>query len=194
MGVNESLAYSRNKLNHASRYDHIKGSVDEIMIGGYVLEFGVGGGNSLNYIAGLTDRRIFGFDSFEGLPENWSPNSQIIFAKGSFKYDPPENVQDNVELVTGWFEDTIPVWKEVNFGPIAFLHIDSDLYSSCVTILTELNDQIKPGTIILFDELISYLNWEEGEWKALQEWMSEYDREVFELGSYKTQVTYRVIK
>ena len=68
------------------------------------------------------------------------------------------------------------------------------LYSSCATILTELNDQIKPGTIILFDELTNYLNWEEGEWKALQEWMKIHNREVFKLGTYKTQVTYRIIK
>lgn len=194
MGVNESLARSRDKLNHVSRYDHIKGSVDEIMIGGYVLEFGVGAGHSLNCISNQTDRTVYGFDSFAGLPENWSPNPQIIFAKGSFKYNPPETIQNNVKIVSGWFEDTIPIWKEINFGPIAFLHIDSDLYSSCVTILTELNDQIKPGTIILFDELIDYLNWEEGEWKALQEWLNEYDREIFKLGSYKTQATYRVIK
>lgn len=194
MGINEILTRNRSKLTHDSRYAHIKDSVDHIIIGGYVLEFGVGEGNSLDCITNQTDRRVFGFDSFAGLPENWSPSPQIIYAKGSFKYDPPEHMHDNAQLVIGWFEDTIPVWKEVNFGPIAFLHIDSDLYSSCATILTELNDQIKPGTIILFDELIGYLNWEEGEWKALQEWLNEYDREVFELGSYKTQVTYRVVK
>lgn len=168
MGEALRMQKSIDKISSADRRKHIEDSVDYIMIGGYVLEFGIGGGKSLNYISERTNRTVYGFDSFEGLPEEWSPNKHLIFAKGSFKYDPPENIYDNVELVTGWFKDTIPVWKEINFGPIAFLHIDSDLYSSCVTILTELDNQIVPGTIILFDELINYINWEEGEWKALQ--------------------------
>lgn len=182
------------RMKSVSRCKHIKQAVAEIMISGCVLEFGVGEGNSLNCISGATTRRVFAFDSFEGLPEDWQPTSHYIFAKGSFKYDPPEKIRDNVELVTGWFEDTIPVWKETHPNPVAFIHIDSDLYSSCVTVLTELNNQIVPGTILLFDELTDYDNWEVGEWKALQEWLQEYDREIYEIETYRTQATYRVIK
>lgn len=183
------------RITSVERCHHIKQAVGEILIGGYVMEFGVGAGSSLQIICNATDRKVIGFDSFEGLPENWATSKHIVFAKGSFKYEPPEIKGDaDVELIHGWFKDTIPVWKEENKGPIAFLHIDSDLYSSCATVLTELNDQIKSGTILLFDELIDYEYWEQGEWKALQEWLAEYDREVYEIETYKTQATYRVIK
>lgn len=159
---------------------------------GHILEFGVGPGISLKQISMNTNRRIFGFDSFEGLPENWALTEHVIFAAGSFKYDPPETAR-HVDLVSGWFEDTIPTWKEQYSGPIAFIHIDSDLYSSCHTILTELNDRIIPGTVLLFDEMFIYKNWEHGEWKAYNEWVKTYSRETYEIGRNHTQAAYRVI-
>jgi len=182
----------KHRMSSPPRKDFILAAVDKIMVGGYVLEFGVGAGYSLQTIATAVQRNVYGFDSFEGLPENWAITPHVIFAKGSFKYDPPDIV--NTVLVPGWFEDSIPQWKEQNAGPIAFIHIDSDLYSSCITILAELNDQIIPGTILLFDELLEYHNWEEGEWKALQEWLETHNRKVFQLDTYQTQATYRVIK
>ena len=160
---------------------------------GYILEFGVGQGISIRLLAELTDRRIIGFDSFEGLPENWQFTPHVIFAAGSFKYDPPPR-PPNVDYVRGWFADTLPEWKKTYPADVAFLHIDADLYSSCKTVLTELNDRIVPGTIILFDEAVKYPNWEEGEWKAKEEWVAEYDRELEDLGENLTQAAYRVIR
>ena len=134
-----------------------------------------------------------GFDSFEGLPEPWKFNDEEVYEKGDMKFDPPFQ-RPNVTYVKGWFADTIPVWKETYKADIAFLHIDSDLYSSCKTVLTELNDQIVPGTIILFDELLNYPYWKDGEWKALQEWIEEYDRELVSIGKHYTQAAYKVIR
>jgi hypothetical protein len=51
-----------------------------------------------------------------------------------------------------------------------------------------------PGTILLFDELLNYPCWEEGEWKAFTEWQEEYGREVHQLGINWTQASYRVIQ
>ena len=85
-------------------------------------------------------------------------------------------VPEHVKLIPGWFDDTLPKWKKNHSEQIKFLHVDSDLYSSCVTILEELNKNIVPGTVILFDELFGYPYWKEGEWKAFQEWLSYYDR------------------
>src|ERR1041384_844953 len=36
-----------------------------------VCEFGVFKGATINHIASLTTKTVFGFDSFEGLPEDW---------------------------------------------------------------------------------------------------------------------------
>ena len=83
---------------------------------------------------------------------------------------------------------------------IAYLHIDSDLYSSAKTVLTKLNDRIVPGTLIVFDELINFRlmqkmnTWTQHEWKALTEWRSEYNREVTPVArSSMNQVALRVI-
>ena len=56
---------------------------------------------------------------------------------------------------------------------IALLHVDCDLYSSTVTILNNVAGMLVPGTIILFDELINYHGWEEGEFKAFMEFVAE---------------------
>ena len=160
---------------------------------GYVLEFGVGQGHSVSLLSRLTERTVVGFDSFEGLPESWSFSPHVIFAKGSFKYDIPPR-PSNVEYVVGWFEETLPKWKKQNTSSIAFLHIDSDLYSSCKTVLQELNNRIVEGTVILFDEFHNYPNWKEGEWKAKEEWAAAYDRELELLAEHGTQAAFLVVR
>ena len=57
---------------------------------------------------------------------------------------------------------------------IAFVHIDSDLYSSAKTVLSNLAPCIKPGTIIVFNEYFNYPNWKKHEFKAFQEFCAEY--------------------
>ena len=178
---------------HIDRLDFIAKIFRHTPLTGYILEFGVGSGGSLNVLAENTTRMIMGFDSFEGLPEPWKFNDEEVYEKGDMKFDPPYR-PSNVTFMKGWFADTIPVWKETYKADIAFLHIDSDLYSSCKTALAELNDQIVPGTIILFDELVNYIYWKEGEWKALQEWIVECDRELALIDEHYTQAAYKVIR
>jgi S-adenosyl-L-methionine methyltransferase len=43
---------------------------------GLILEFGVYSGRTINHLASLTQQTIFGFDSFEGLPEDWRQTSR----------------------------------------------------------------------------------------------------------------------
>jgi hypothetical protein len=73
------------------------------------------------------------------------------------------------ELVVGWFDQTLPGFVKKHQDPIALLHVDCDLYSSTVTILNNLKDQIVPGTVIVFDEYINYPGWQLDEFKAWQE-------------------------
>jgi len=180
-------------LKHVHRLDFIAKIFRMAPPTGYILEFGVGPGNSLGVLAENTTRRIIAFDSFEGLPEPWKFTDEETFQKGDMKYDPPTRPH-NVDYVKGWFAESIPVWKETYKADIAFLHIDSDLYSSCKTVLTELNEQIVPGTIILFDEMFNYPYWKEGEWKATEEWKAEYGRELEFIEDHYTQAAYRVIR
>jgi hypothetical protein len=154
-------------------------------IAGLCLEFGVWQGGSINYLADrLKKETIYGFDSFEGLPEDWHLSESDMRKKGHFATRLPQ-VRSNVQLIKGFFEDTVPMFLEVTSGTISVLHIDSDLYSSAKYVLTQLNDRIVPGTVIMFDELSDwsedqrfYPKWPEGEWKALEEWLTENKRSV----------------
>lgn len=184
---------ARNTQTYLDRLVFIKEIFSHTPSTGYILEFGVGSGMSMRILAENTTRQIIGFDSFEGLPEPWKFNDEETYEKGDMKFDLPSR-QPNVVYVKGWFADTIPRWKGTHKADISFLHIDSDLYSSCKTVLTELNDQIVPGTIILFDEIFNFQYWKEGEWKALNEWLAKYDRELAFIDEHYTQAAYRVIR
>ena len=150
---------------------------------GHYMEFGVFEGKSINYLASLNKKVTFhGFDSFEGLPEQWFMGHKVI-EKGHFAVSELPRVVPNVVLHEGWFEDTIPVWKKDHTGHISFINIDCDLYKSTQTILTLLNDQIVSGTLLRFDDLLPshispYPKWEEGECKALSEWCIKFNRKV----------------
>jgi len=133
---------------------------------GLVLEFGVASGWTINLLGRrMPARKIYGFDSFEGLPGQWS-----TMEKGAFAQTPPK-APPNVELVVGLFDDTLPAFASEHPGPVALLHVDCDLYQSTVTIFRELESRIGPGTVILFDEYWNYPGWREHEHRAFQEFI-----------------------
>ncbi len=172
---------------------------------GYILECGVGRGQSLKKLVrhSALNQLVFGFDSFEGLPEDWQMNNKFTWPKGSFACDIPEI--DGAEIRKGWFVDTLPKWKKEHTGRISLLHIDSDLYSSCVTVLEELNNQIVPGTVIISDDHFykdgrngnnnAYDCWEQGQYKAFNEWLEKYNRKAHLLSRGKMgQGAFRIIQ
>lgn len=136
---------------------------------GLVMEFGVAKGASLRNLAGQTPRQIHGFDSFGGLPSDWSGTKEKAGAftqKGKLPKMPP-----NVTLHPGWFDQTLPAFLAKDTQMAAFIHVDCDLYVSTVTIFTALRTRIVPGTIILFDEYFNYPGWRGHEYKAFQEFI-----------------------
>lgn len=134
---------------------------------GLILEFGVRYGYSISHLAKLfPKRKIFGFDSFEGLPEAWHNERAGAY---STMGEIPE-VPKNITLIPGWFNATLPEFKKNHPEAIAFINIDCDLYSSTKLVLEELSPQIIPGTIIVFDEYIGNTHWRDDEFKAFQEW------------------------
>jgi predicted O-methyltransferase YrrM len=138
---------------------------------GLILEFGVGSGHSISHLAGRTDKRIFGFDSFEGLPEAWRSD----LGKGAFATDPP-TVPKNVTLVKGWFNETLPQFLAAHTEDVALLHVDCDLYSSTKTVFDLLAPRLVPGSVIVFDEYWNYPGWKDHEHKAFQEFSREYGK------------------
>ena len=171
--------------------DTLTYSLEKSMKSGVALEFGVFEGKTLRIISEFFLERTYGFDSFNGLPEDWREG----FPKGAFKID---NIPDIPEanLVVGMFESTLESFlSDLNF-PIAFVHIDCDLYSSTKYILDKMNSYIEPNCVLLFDELINYPGFEKHEFKALNEWLNEFSRKVKPICYTSTheQVAFRVIK
>jgi len=144
-------------------------ALEKVKLDGLLCEFGVFQGTTINHLAGLTAKTIHGFDSFEGLPEFWRPN----FDKGRFAVAKLPAVRANVQLHKGWFNESLPPFLTANPGPAAFLHIDCDLYSSTKTIFQWFRDRIRPGTVIVFDEMFNYSGWQQGEFKAFNEFITE---------------------
>jgi len=159
-----------NKLD--SKQELLKHSLNEAK-NGLFLEFGVYSGKSINYIAKhIDDNIVYGFDSFEGLPEEWRDN----YPKGKFHVEQLPKVEDNVVLVKGWFDKTLEAFLNEHEGKIAFIHMDADLYSSTKYVLETILDynRVHPGTVIQFDEFMNYPSWEtNGEYLAFREWVEK---------------------
>jgi hypothetical protein len=136
---------------------------------GLLLEFGVWKGGTINHIAKKTGRTVYGFDSFEGLPEDWFHG----VPQGHFKLNRLPDVEKNVKLIQGWFDQTLPSFLDSHSGPVALCHVDCDLYSSTRTVFEHLGSRIVSGTVIIFDEYFNYVGWRQGEFKAFQEFCAD---------------------
>jgi len=162
-------------------------------LNGLVLEFGVATGRTLNQIAyWLPHKTVYGFDGFQGLPEDWTSRMR----RGFFARDSLPRVADNCELVVGWFDATLPGFMEKHGStPIQILHVDCDLYSSTVTVLEHLKENIVPGTVIIFDEYMNYPGWQLDEFRAWKEFVERYSIKFEYIGrvSRHQQVAVRVL-
>jgi hypothetical protein len=156
------------------KFEGMKYAIESAPTTGLFLEFGVASGASINFIAANTKTAVHGFDSFQGLPEDWRPG----VGQGAFRK--PANwlpeVKTNVELHVGWFTDTLPSFLATHEEDVAFLHVDCDLYSSTTTVLSLLADRLKPGSVIVFDEYFSYIGWEKHEHAAFEEFVKKHKK------------------
>jgi hypothetical protein len=186
--VEENMAQIK---SFTDKYSLLKYSLDLAKNDGLFMEFGVYQGDTINFIASNTDQIVYGFDSFEGLPEDW--RSQ--FVKGTFKVDKLPNVKKNVKLIKGWFENSLPQFIEENPNKCAFIHIDCDLYSSTNTIFNLLSNKITKNTIIVFDEFFNYPGWKEGEYKSFIEFIDNNNIKFEYLGycRYDEQVAVKIL-
>ena len=165
---------------------------------GSLLEFGVFKGTSINYFSSITARKndtrtFYGFDSFDGLQEDWSGHFRPAASYSLESKLPPVN--DNVTLIKGMVQDTLtPFLEKYDVKDIAFLHVDTDTYTPCKYILENTVHLWRPGTIILFDELIGYPGWKEHEFKAWQELLATRSIEFDYIGFADEQALVRITK
>ncbi|KDQ04392.1 TylF/MycF family methyltransferase [Rhodococcus sp. GOMB7] len=151
-------------------HDTLRHALGLIEIPGMALEFGVASGTTLRIVAeAFTEREgtVAGFDVFSGLPETWRTG----FPAGEFAQESIPEVP-GAQLVPGLFEHTLPSFLNDEPGPVAFLHLDADLYSSTKTVLDLLGDRLVPGSIVVFDEFFNYPGWQQHEYRAWTEFVT----------------------
>ncbi|MGC2290235.1 MAG: class I SAM-dependent methyltransferase [Thermoplasmata archaeon] len=171
----ETFAFIRDRMPgvpwESSRWEVLEIALKRVTVEGLYAEFGVGDGQSLRFICQRVPGPVYGFDSFRGLPEDWSLGAwQGTFAR---PHGAPPPLPHNATVVSGYFDEILPGFVQgLGKQPVAFLHLDADLYSSTSTVLTALQDRILPSTILVFDEYFGYPGWASGgEFRAFNEFV-----------------------
>ncbi|MBE9077886.1 class I SAM-dependent methyltransferase [Romeria aff. gracilis LEGE 07310] len=169
-------------------------------IGDYI-EFGVYGGSSLLLMydellrAELSHVRLFGFDSFAGLPSD----SDGHWQEGAFYADYDRVVQSlnrrnvdwrRVTLIKGFFADTLTsaLIAKHNLRQASLIMMDCDLYSSAKEALEFCGPLIRSEAIIFFDDWNPLARENKGEKRAFDEFLQATpDLEAEAIGDYSWQ-------
>lgn len=160
------------------------------------LEFGVRYGDSLFKWSTINihpNSRFIGFDSFEGIPEDWvSVTGEAPKGSMSVGGVVPQTNDSRVRFVKGWFNDTLrPFLREFSPRSRLVVHNDGDLFSSTLFTLATLDPILQRGSILIFDEFANPLH----EWKAFHDYTSAFGRTCKVLGAageYYTQVAVEI--
>jgi len=97
-----------------------------------------------------------------------------------------------VELIKGWFDQTVPEFLAKHPENLSFVHIDSDTYEAATSLLKVIGRKVQKGTVIVFDEYFGYRGWRFGEWKAWKEFVELTGLQYEYLGFAKEQVAVKV--
>jgi hypothetical protein len=161
--------YSYNYDNRFKLYQHVleREQLDEFNY----LEFGVLNGRSLSWWlknCKNPNTHFYGFDTFTGLPEDWGPFKAGEMNAGNA---PPDLGDNRCTFLQGLFQQTLhPFLATFNDSKRKVIHIDCDLYTSTLFVLTSLSPYLKPGDILFFDEFNVPMH----EYKAFTEWVNSY--------------------
>ena len=154
-------------------------------IPGEIIEFGVADGGSTRVIRGTANKmerfygvglkkRIFACDSFEGLSEKYE-NAEI----GAFACEPPRI--SGVEIIKGYFDDSLTEELADRVGQVAFASLDADLYSSTLCALNWLTPLLRSGSLLLFDE---FLGEQQSEKRAFEDWSKQTGIKTIQIGYF----------
>ncbi len=143
------------KWDYAKRYPMYKWVMEQENLYSSInyLEFGVATGQSFRWFMNENkdkDSRFYGFDTFDGLPEDWGP-----YKKGAFSNlnKIPEITDARGKFYQGLFQQTVPVFLQgLDKSKRNVLMMDADLYSATLYALASVAPYLKKGDIIFFDE------------------------------------------
>lgn len=165
-------------------------ALNEEKVPGAVVEFGVAAGSWLKDVLDHMDQKgalgeVYGFDSFEGLPEPDKKNDGDAWQKGQYAHS-LESVQKvlklserkHLHLLKGWFSDSFKTPAARDIKEICFAKIDCDLYGPAVECLDFITGRLSDGAVLMFDDwpYLATL----GETKAFMEWVPRVPQYRFE--------------
>ncbi len=152
-------------------------------------EFGVWRGIAFGYLI-KTFKSGYGFDTFEGLPEDWHQEKE-----GKYSSDGNIPKIDGGEFIKGKFEDTLPKFFSEPRPLASVINFDADLYSSTITALNFSKPVVDSKTILIFDEFLINPKWEQDEYRALNEFCenNNYTYDVLAISFFTKQVAVRLI-
>lgn len=117
------------------------------------LEFGVSKGDSMRWWLSRinsTNARFFGFDTFEGIPQDWGTKPKGSYTNAG---EYPECKDPRCVFVKGLFQETLGTFLQTRACMQRLvIHLDADLYSSTLFCLFSLAPYLKPGDLLIFDE------------------------------------------
>lgn len=126
-------------------------------IPGDVVEMGVNAGHTCALLAAITQKRVWAFDSFKGLPAKSSHDiTDPKFVEGGLKSEQATFIKTFEEaglalptIVPGWFRD---IGLHEMPHRIAFCHLDSDLYPSMLQSLKLVYPHLSTGAVVFCDD------------------------------------------
>lgn len=201
--VNELVSVEDLKPQYQKACQYLIDTQGKESIGDY-LEFGVSHGTSISCMHkvftefNLNKVRLFGFDSFEGMPKISNSEDGGQWYPGQFRSELEETTYfltkkgidwKRTFLIKGWFSDTLTddFKKKHNITKASIIMIDCDIYSSSKEALNFCLPMIRDKSILVFDDWNSGDLAEKnmGEKRAFDEFMKENPQLVAEeFGSY----------
>ncbi|MHB1685974.1 MAG: TylF/MycF/NovP-related O-methyltransferase [Ignavibacteriaceae bacterium] len=168
---NDFFNWNVNYLNRYKLYEYV---FEKEKLDGEInyIEFGVADGPSFKWWMEKNQNPsscFAGFDTFTGLPEDWN----FLYKKGAMSHEKEivNLVDKRGELIAGLFQDTLPPFlKRFSFTKRTVLHLDADLYSSTLYVLTSIAPFLKKDDVLFFDEFFVPT----GEFKAFTDFINSY--------------------
>jgi O-methyltransferase len=151
--LNDFYSFKRDYSKRYQLYEYVVNHLhlkDEVID---YLEFGVSRGQSFKWWLEHSvnpQSRFYGFDTFEGLPEDWG-----TYNKGDMAAAIPVVNDARAEFIKGLFQDSVPGFlssHHLQNQKRKIIHLDADLFSSTLYALTSLAPYLKRGDVLLFDE------------------------------------------
>lgn len=170
------------------------GEIRDKRIPGDIVEFGIFEGWWIDYLWNVTEnislmRRVYGFDSFEGLSDPDPQHDLDYWKKGQYACS-MEQVEKNVQaktrprikLVKGFFEKSLHGPDALLAEQFSYVRIDCDIYQPALDCLRYLGPRLVDGAILIFDDWPHVRGF--GEQKAFEEWLPEVPNLEFEFLFY----------